>query len=100
MLSKKWAKQVLLNVKILRNIEEAENESIKGSEYEFQIKICQWLIEEANESMIIWLKKIAKVFKKAHLEKNGWMGIRIANELQMKLHRVKKYPWSKVASVE
>lgn len=35
MFSHKRAKQVLLNVKILKNIDEAENESIKGSEYEF-----------------------------------------------------------------
>lgn len=62
MLSHKWPKQVLLNVKIHKNIDEAANETTKGSEYEFQIKICQWLIEETNESMI-WLKKIARYKK-------------------------------------
>lgn len=41
MLSHTRAKQVLMNVKILKNIDEVENENIKGSEYEFQIKICQ-----------------------------------------------------------
>lgn len=45
---------------MLKNIDEVENKNIKGSEYELQIKICQWLMGEPNESMIMWLKKIAR----------------------------------------